>query len=190
VAYLSVEWDPSRMPWSHFNRQVIGELNASLAEPSSLRGQLLERWATLAGPSVAQLPPWDGFEGQFLSASRSAWDGMRERGVWLGSSLEEDPLGQPLLSSGIGLDLLTQWTRGNLLPTLIGETQRSSLLSEIFLDKGIHECLALALELLSNTTGPPCALPLLHSPPPRGSLPPVLPCPPLPAGLLPSDRSS
>jgi hypothetical protein len=171
VRYMCVEWNPYHLSWSAFSHQLIGHPHASLAEPSSLRAQLLDLCPSTP-PSQSQSLPggwaWDGFQsrghGQFLCASQSAWEAMRQREVWLGISLTEDPLGQQLLSAGIPLEVISQWIAGTPTGTAGAahsnstngaETHSNGVgvgYAELFHEKGNQESLSVALELLSNST--------------------------------------
>lgn len=151
--YCCLEWDPNTITWESFNHDVIGHVNHSLAVSSSIRGQLHEKWQDLTGKEP---PRWNGFDCPFLHCSESAWDGMRDRLIWLNISLENDMFGQQLIEAGVNLDQLLTWSSRNSFldkksSVVFGESHYT--ISELLQGKDIHECIAIALEALSSRTG-------------------------------------
>ena len=83
------------MSWSDFRANFIGPTNPELGPETSLRGTVLKNWQSLGLPAR----PDGGDNG--VHASAGPLEGLVERGVWLGTPFEEDPVGAAAIAAGV-----------------------------------------------------------------------------------------
>ena len=124
VRYLVCEFDESELTWQNFRREVIGATNPSEAAKGSCRGKLLAKWEALGLESA----PTYGQNG--VHASAGPLEGLKERIVWAGGSLETDEFAQALVGGGVDKATLEAWLEANPVVTLGGETDKVFDLTE------------------------------------------------------------
>mgnify|MGYP006274668139 CR=1 FL=1 len=114
VICFDVRFDPGRLSWERFRRDIIGDTRPEEANPGSLRRCLLERYADLGctPPNVTQ---------NGIHASAGPIEGLRERWIWLGESPVTSPLGEALLRNGLSRHGLDHWLE-NTTVSLAGTT--------------------------------------------------------------------
>ena len=88
VKYFVVEFKGS---WKEFRTNIIGGTNPSQANPESIRGKAFKTWKEL---NIKKEPSYGM---NVVHASAGPVEGVRERMIWLGNSLEEDVFGAQLL---------------------------------------------------------------------------------------------
>lgn len=103
VHYYVVEWNESDLAWVDFRGKVIGPTNPNDAPSDSLRGSILKDWEAL---ELAEAPT---VSDNGVHASAGPLEGLVERNVWLGATLEEDAFAKAVLHAGGDAALLTQW---------------------------------------------------------------------------------
>jgi adenylate kinase family enzyme len=103
VVWFTVQFAEAKLSWKRFRASVIGATDPTKAEAGSLRRKILEEWSELGLPAE----PNTGDNG--VHASAGPIEGLRERMTWLGRKLEEDALGQSMLSAGVKRDVLEMW---------------------------------------------------------------------------------
>lgn len=106
IYYFVIKFATSSMTWEYFRGQFIGATNPSSAEPTSIRGEMMQRAEELGTGELST-----GNNG--VHASAGALEGLRERLIWTHSSLAEDPFGRALLDAGISRKLLHTWLEDN-----------------------------------------------------------------------------
>ena len=92
---MVAEFDEKDVTWKIFRTQVLGATDPSAAEKGSLRSCIMEDWQSLGlefQPRTAD---------NSVHASAGPFESMRERMIWLASTVEEDPFGQQLLAAGV-----------------------------------------------------------------------------------------
>lgn len=125
VRYLVCEWDEASLSWKDFRRSVIGATNPSDAASGSVRAEIMAKWADLGLPSEPTL----GANG--VHASAGPLEGLKERCVWAGASLESDGLACALASeAGIPRATLDAWLDDNPVVRLGGEEDKVFDLTE------------------------------------------------------------
>jgi len=124
VRYLVCEFDEAELSWRSFRQQVIGATDPAEAAPGSLRAELRSRWQELGLASA----PSQGLNG--VHASAGPLEGLKERCVWSGASIDEDPFAARLLESGVERGTLEGWLRDNPVVSLGGETGKVFDLTE------------------------------------------------------------
>ena len=124
VRYMVCEWDEAELSWSAFRQQCIGATNPAQAVAGSARAELLARWQELGLASE----PTQGLNG--VHASAGPLEGLKERCVWAGATIETDDFGSRLLAGGLERSTLDAWLDGNPVVTLGGETDKVFDLTE------------------------------------------------------------
>jgi len=136
VRYLVCEFDEAKLSWQSFRRDVIGATNPADAAPGSARAEMLKKWSDLgltAAPTMSE---------NCVHASAGPLEGLKERCVWSGASLETDELAQALVAGGIELSLLEEWLADNPVVTLGGKTDKIfDLTEELGTDAALELCL-------------------------------------------------
>jgi nucleoside diphosphate kinase len=105
IHYFLVDWEPEKLSWADFRLKVLGATDPATAEEGSLRREIFQNWKSLglkAEPNV-------GDNG--VHASASPFEALAERVNWLGATLEDDPFGSAMLSSGISKSIIMDWTK-------------------------------------------------------------------------------
>lgn len=147
--YLCIEWENNMMNWNYFLNFIIGDMNPYVAYSTSLRGLMNLQWKELN-----TLNSSNDFDNNLIHFSLSAWDNMIERYIWLLQPYYEDKLYQAFLSVGISNETILHWISTNTYNgnydtkhRIGGNTFR---LSDVFRNKGIEECVKIALEIISS----------------------------------------
>ena len=97
--YYVVEFDPVRVSWLQFRKEVLGDTNAAKAEPGSLRGQLYARYKV-------DYPGRDNF----VHGSAGPFEGMIERSIHEpGFELATNPVGRYLETLDLTLERIKAW---------------------------------------------------------------------------------
>mmetsp|Transcript_39318 Transcript_39318/g.83752 ORF Transcript_39318/g.83752 Transcript_39318/m.83752 type:complete len:375 (-) Transcript_39318:1678-2802(-) len=104
IYYYSVEWDSSALSWEDFRGKVLGPTDPATAPSDSLRGQILAKWKDLG----LEAEPNVGDNG--MHASASPFEGMAERCNWLETPVEKDIFGAKLLTAGVPVTILKDWS--------------------------------------------------------------------------------
>lgn len=115
ILWYIVEFEPEPLPWRKFRGEVIGATDPSKAVDGSLRQILYQRWTELGHPYQPTMTE------NGIHASAGPLEGLRERVVWAGAKVDEDPFAQALLSAGISCSRLDSLLE-NPVVTLAGET--------------------------------------------------------------------
>jgi len=125
VRYLVCEWEEAELSWKGFRREVIGATNPADAAAGSARAELLSRWKELGLPAAPTL----GNNG--VHASAGPLEGLKERCVWAGGSLETDALAAALTGgANVPRATLSAWLDDNPVVTMGGETDKIYDLTE------------------------------------------------------------
>ena len=151
VRYMVCEWDEGELSWRAFRQEVIGATNPAQAVAGSARAlarsrshahnttahldltrlrptlagaELLARWQELGLSSA----PTQGLNG--VHASAGPLEGLKERCVWAGATIDTDAFGIRLLAGGLERSTLDAWLDGNPVVTLGGETDKVFDLTE------------------------------------------------------------
>lgn len=95
VILYEADFNPQDLSWQSFRQEVIGATDPSQAAGGSLRNQLLEHF-TEFGLTTKPVTSKNG-----IHASAGPLEGLRERMVWLGLKLEDDPFAVSLLEGGM-----------------------------------------------------------------------------------------
>jgi len=99
-----VEWDPATLSWKDFRGKLLGATNPAEAPKDSIRGAILADYEKLGLSS----PPYTGENG--VHASASPFEALVEKSNWLKKPLETDDFGLAILSKGIFLATLKEWS--------------------------------------------------------------------------------
>ena len=135
IYYYLVEWEPSpALTWEAFRGDVLGATDPSTAAPGSLRKEIFSKWKDLGLASEPNV----GDNG--VHASASPFEALAERLNWMGASLEDDPFGRAMLSSGIPRATIMAWTKD---PQVMFEDKKASLF-DLLEDLDYDECLSKA----------------------------------------------
>ena len=147
VRYLVCEWDEAELSWKGFRREVIGATNPADAAPGSARAELLSKWSALGLPAA----PSYGNNG--VHASAGPLEGLKERCVWAGGSLDTDALAAALLDgANVPRATLDSWLDDNPVVTLGGQTDKIFDLTE---EMGTEAVVALCTQ--AKESKPPTA---------------------------------
>lgn len=103
IFYYEVEWNAAHLSWASFRGEVIGATNPKEAKPGSIRHDIFLKWSSLG----LAAEPDTGDNG--VHASASPFEGLVEKGNWLGVKVHEDALGKALLAAGIGPATIDAW---------------------------------------------------------------------------------
>lgn len=99
IDYLVVEFDPARVSWAQFRKEVLGATNAAKAAPESFRGQLYARYKV-------DFPGRDNF----VHGSAGPLEGVVERAIHEQDfDLATNPVGRYLETLGVTLDRFKEW---------------------------------------------------------------------------------
>lgn len=99
--YYVVEFDPARVSWQQFRKEVLGSTNAAKAAPESFRGQLYAEYPV-------EFPGRDNF----VHGSAGPLEGLIERAVHEPDfQLADNPVGRELEEHGITLERFRLWKR-------------------------------------------------------------------------------
>lgn len=100
VSWMVAEFDEATLSWSKFRTDVIGATDPTAAAEGSLRRKIMEEWEALGlafQPSTAD---------NSVHASAGPVEGMRERIIWLSTTVEADPFGKQMLAAGVKAELI------------------------------------------------------------------------------------
>ena len=115
VRIIVVCWDPKVLPWSDFRDRVIGATDPSQATRESLRAQFRARWNELGLKCEPKISC------NCVHASAGPLEGLQERVVWAGASLQKDELGKAVVEA-LGLERVREMMETNPVVTLAGNT--------------------------------------------------------------------
>jgi len=104
IYYYVVEWDPDDLAWADFRGKVLGPTDPADAPKDSLRGGALADWKNLGLESAPNTGE------NCVHASASPFEGLAERMNWLGNKAERDVWGKELLSAGVRMKTIKEWT--------------------------------------------------------------------------------
>mmetsp|Transcript_19987 Transcript_19987/g.23951 ORF Transcript_19987/g.23951 Transcript_19987/m.23951 type:complete len:336 (-) Transcript_19987:137-1144(-) len=104
IYYYVVEWDSKDLSWADFRGSVLGPTDPADAPADSMRGLIMAKWKELGLKEV----PNTGDNG--VHASASPFEALAERMNWLGQAVKEDSFGAALLSAGIPLSTIIDWS--------------------------------------------------------------------------------
>ena len=90
VILYEVGWDTDALSWDAFRRHIIGATNPAQASGRSIRGELYSKYAEV-GFTVPPSPSTNQVHG-----SASPLEALKERCLWAGIPVEEDPYGAEL----------------------------------------------------------------------------------------------
>eukprot|EP00929_Paragymnodinium_shiwhaense_P051680 TRINITY_DN25966_c0_g1_i1.p1 TRINITY_DN25966_c0_g1~~TRINITY_DN25966_c0_g1_i1.p1 ORF type:complete len:496 (+),score=107.14 TRINITY_DN25966_c0_g1_i1:47-1489(+) len=105
VHWYSLRWDPDDLRWSDFRKKVLGSTDPAVAEATSLRGEVTQRWKEMGLPAEPHLGE------NVAHASASPFEAFSERVNWLDADPKKDAFGEQLLRQGISLEKLRLLTR-------------------------------------------------------------------------------
>mmetsp|Transcript_23057 Transcript_23057/g.71861 ORF Transcript_23057/g.71861 Transcript_23057/m.71861 type:complete len:401 (+) Transcript_23057:105-1307(+) len=89
--------------WDTFRTKVIGETNPVRAFDGSLRQAIFDKWEDCG------LPEQGSVADNGVHASAGPVEALRERLVWLGCSIDDDPMGKKLLDGGATKAIIEEW---------------------------------------------------------------------------------
>lgn len=135
VVYFHIRFSERDLSWSEFRSEVIGATDPAKAHPKSLRASIYANYKALGLEKVPDL----GENG--VHASAGPVEGLRERMVWLGRTLEDDHFGKALVDAGVDRATIDLWL-ANEIVTIEGETDHAFDLLE---DKDSTKVIELAL---------------------------------------------
>lgn len=95
VVLYEAEFDPARISWEQFRQEIIGATDPAKAVEGSLRNLLLQRYT---GLGITDKPEMSR---NGVHASAGPLEGLRERMVWLGTKIKDDPFVTALLDRGM-----------------------------------------------------------------------------------------
>jgi len=104
IHYYVVEWNPADLAWADFRGKVLGPTDPAKAPSDSLRGGALTDWKNLGLPAIPSMSQ------NCVHASASPFEGLAERMNWLGYEVGSDAWGKELLSEGVKLKTIEEWT--------------------------------------------------------------------------------
>jgi hypothetical protein len=99
-----VQWSPSKLSWDAFRNKVLGPTDPADGPVGSLRKAILEQWKELGLTSE----PNKGDNG--VHASASPFEGLAEKGNWLGKTASKDPFGAALMKAGLSAATIKEWS--------------------------------------------------------------------------------
>jgi nucleoside diphosphate kinase len=140
VMYLIVRWSESKLSWADFRGKVIGATDPSKAVEGSLRNKIMREWKELGLASE----PNTGNNG--VHASAGPVEGLRERMVWVGATLEADAFGKAALAAGVKRKLLDSWLNNDRVK--IGDKEGNAF--DLLEDINSSEAIRIALEASSK----------------------------------------
>jgi len=140
IIYYCVEFKEDELSWAAFRKRIIGATDPEVAEPGSLRAEILNRWEALGLMKIPDL----GLNG--IHASAGPFEGLKERIIWLGTKVEDDKFAQTLLEKGVRRELLDAWLENGVI-TLNGQTDHAFDLLE---DLDVTDAIRIALEHSSS----------------------------------------
>ncbi|CAK0788396.1 unnamed protein product [Prorocentrum cordatum] len=103
LLWLVVEFDPAVISWGKFRSDICGSTNPSKAPEESIRGQFYRHWEALG------LDGMPSTMNNAVHASAGPLEALRERLLWTGAKLEQDPLGRSLLAAGVPPGTVELW---------------------------------------------------------------------------------
>ncbi len=99
IFYYVVEFDPARVSWKRFRKEILGATDASKADPASFRGRLYARYPVA-------FPGRDNF----VHGSAGPFEGLVERAIHEPAfDLQTNPVGRHLAQKGVTLASLGAW---------------------------------------------------------------------------------
>ncbi len=99
IDYYVVEFDPGRVSWKRFRKQVLGATDASKADPESFRGRLYAQ-------CKVEFPGRDNF----VHGSAGPFEGLVERAIHEPDfEMASNPVGRHLAARGVTLDAFAEW---------------------------------------------------------------------------------
>jgi len=140
IHYFLTEWDPSQLSWDLFREKILGGTDPATAEAGSLRSIVLDKWEELGLPAKPDV----GDNG--VHASASPLEAMAERSNWLQKDITQDVFAKGMLSSGISISTIKNWSTDPQVAVAVGSAQRASLF-DLLEDTNAGDCLAKAKAL-------------------------------------------
>ena len=108
--YHVVEFDPQKVSWASFRKEILGATNAAQADPGSFRGQLYSSYG-----SALEHPGRDNF----AHGSAGPLEGLIERIVHEPDfDMQTNPVGRFLLARGVDLEHFKAWKSGQSIVQL------------------------------------------------------------------------
>ena len=101
IYFYVVGFDSTAISWAKFRGEIIGATDPTAAPEGSIRGKMLANWEGEEGLDLDSAPNV-GDNG--VHASAGPIEGLKERTVWLGYGVTDDPFGEHLIA----------WTGGKL----------------------------------------------------------------------------
>eukprot|EP00759_Apiculatamorpha_spiralis_P002071 PhF_6_TR10777/c1_g1_i3/m.17303 len=95
VIWFVVNWAESDLSWEDFRANVVGATDPSKAPPTSIRGTIMHDWQALG----LKAQPNMGENG--IHASAGPLEGLHERCVWTGATVQQCSFGTQLLLGGV-----------------------------------------------------------------------------------------
>jgi hypothetical protein len=138
VAY-SVTWDQNNCSWEDFRCKVLGPTDPTKAPKDSIRGMIFADWEKLG---LAEQPN-TGDNG--VHASASPFEGLAEHMNWLGMSPKKCVFGQTMLSTGIAMKTIAEWSVDPQL--IISPSGERGSCFDAMEDQNALDCIATAVKL-------------------------------------------
>lgn len=133
-----VQWEPKKLSWESFRGELLGPTDPKDGPVGSIRRTILDSYKDLGLESV----PNKGDNG--VHASASPFEGLAEKCNWLGASVDTDPFGKALLSSGLSKKTIAEWSVDPRVNLHGGE--KGSVFDALE-DMDVDACLAKLVEL-------------------------------------------
>jgi len=138
IAY-SVTWDQNKCSWEDFRGKVLGPTDPTKAPADSIRGMIYADWEKLGLASQ----PNTGDNG--VHASASPFEGLAEHMNWLGMSPKKCVFGQTMLSTGIAMKTIAEWSVDPQL--IISPSGERGSCFDAMEDQNALDCIATAVKL-------------------------------------------
>ena len=141
VVYFTVEWREKDLSWAEFRQNVVGATDPAKAVPTSLRAKLLRAYKELG---ISALP---SIQNNCIHASAGPIEAMRERSVWVGMPLNDDPFAQVLVNhNGIPFSLVQSWANNDI----VSFEDRSGPAFDVFEDVDSSKVVEMAKAVVSK----------------------------------------
>jgi nucleoside diphosphate kinase len=104
IHYYVVDFPSNQLHWSDFRGKVLGPTDPKDAPADSIRGGILADWKKLG----LEYEPNVGDNG--VHASASPFEGLAEKMNWLKIEPTKDEFGSRLISAGVSVDTIKNWS--------------------------------------------------------------------------------
>ncbi len=112
INYYVVEFNPSKVSWEQFRKNILGATDSSKASPASFRGQLYSTHGT-----ALEFPGRDNF----VHGSAGPFEGLVERTIHEPDfDMATNPVGRYLQERDVDLELFKRWKGGQSITQLGG----------------------------------------------------------------------